>query len=1584
MSSPGFSIKNRIQFFEAQAELNKDAPKPVGKAVGPCVKPLEPEKPKKPPVTVKIQEKPSLVIVRARPGSSANTGTLHAIEASPPGGEYLWTVKGSAPVDVPGDKTSSSLTVTEKAVGGVAVEVRYTYDGDSACDTTQVEVRAPLIQVNPSLLEFPKLLVGKTSEVKTFTVQNTGEAPLQVDEIRLNPDSGDFEIVNAGSIKRTIEPSDAPVPIKVLFKPREGGQKNCGLVIRSNALNKPEFNLPISGTGLEPRIEATTLLSFTPHLLGAEKLLEHVKIKNTGKSDLTISEIVGEAGDHYSVDLQGWKGKAIPPGQEVTLPVSFKPKSAGESGFRLTIKSDALNEIAWPVEIKGSAIRPVIGVTPDPMDFGNFHLKDKSGKKELTIRNSGDGDLHITNITLSKNPDAQWTLGAFEKLVKVGEAIKVELEFEAKATNKFEGELIIESDADNDKSKKVKLTAAAFEIENLVMPEFLAAGAEEVELTYTVRDPAGIISEGTFEVLVTDGSRVVHTRALNSGGRTDEYKDGSRTVKWKGKIEGAAAGEFPDEHVSIQFSPYKVKITASAPGALTKGVIEREFKVEAEKLELEPGDKAVLALKKYKDVYDGALPAKGGKKELYLLSDIFCLDNNVNEDHHDDRTDYTQYETMWGNGPLIPVQAKVFIKKSAGPSVLAPLAWGNAKVMWEHKSVDKVKGTLADRPWNYVNDAQTRFKDATNPVGDNCPGDENTPAEDFGGKRTAEGQRSHYLLPGSYGTDVVNFPFPVTAGGTRKWVAFSQAEKTDGHALYGKTGVVFQPSRMAGDKYELHAYLDAKVKYDKTGTITEPIHDYTGTFEIWRELEIRQTYLKDPGITKYAVAEVRKFYDKAYMKVTDHSTFAPFPQAEYDTAFADAITAQGDTILETYAVDQPAGQYAVSGKSAMRVKTWKVFFKDYRNAKVSSADINVYRDADLPRFNKLGGKTTARRSEVRKLLAREQLKSAWGVPSADSNSYKEKCLEFAEEVIMKACNKLMDQAPGDGLVAFFFEYMLCMPGKAQPACPESTMGQAMFGDEYDRCVRNKVAYVQLYPAAQHTAPDTLDATFAHELGHQLFLPHTVTEDAAKDAEAHDRADSHCMMSYNYSKPLEFCGYCLLRLRGWDHDKLKPASPDNKKTPKMAVAVTGAFGVTAKDATSSPQTFTVSNTGTAPLVITAITKHSGDTDQFEILTPPALPCTVAVGGNTTFQVVFKPTAVGDKTMDLRIESNDAGGPRTITVTSTGKVPAITVRLGAVDVTSILFKEVKVDADLAKTVTIFNSGTAPLQIGQITIDGVNHADFSIKNNNTAPAIAVGASATFDLVINASFTGKKNAGIVIASNAADSPKSIPVEARDLGVLVLEPSPQNGGSVTIGAAGAEQSLALKNTGTGKLTLKNIAIGGAKAASFNVNALGGAASRALNQDIGPGKTLNLKWSFKPTEAGALDSTITVTWESDQAEPDKTATLQGTGLTVPDLQAAAVTFVGAKVNVAKKANVVITNAGQTKLVFKLEDITSTNSEFQVQGAPATIEVLPGATANVEIDFTTATPDVERTSTVSIPSNTPGADRTVVVKGTATI
>ncbi|MGV3658705.1 MAG: choice-of-anchor D domain-containing protein [Prosthecobacter sp.] len=98
-----------------------------------------------------------------------------------------------------------------------------------------------------------------------------------------------------------------------------------------------------------------------------------------------------------------------------------------------------------------------------------------------------------------------------------------------------------------------------------------------------------------------------------------------------------------------------------------------------------------------------------------------------------------------------------------------------------------------------------------------------------------------------------------------------------------------------------------------------------------------------------------------------------------------------------------------------------------------------------------------------------------------------------------------------------------------------------------------------------------------------------------------------------------------------------------------------FGsLTVGAATNAYLPFTLGNTGSATFTGLQVTKLGADEEQF-VVSP--VPGSIAAGGTGTFLVAFRPTSAGDKTITLRITSNDPfASPYDITLTGTGLAPS----------------------------------------------------------------------------------------------------------------------------------------------------------------------------------------------------------------------------------------------------------------------------------------------------------------------------------------
>jgi hypothetical protein len=130
------------------------------------------------------------------------------------------------------------------------------------------------------------------------------------------------------------------------------------------------------------------------------------------------------------------------------------------------------------------------------------------------------------------------------------------------------------------------------------------------------------------------------------------------------------------------------------------------------------------------------------------------------------------------------------------------------------------------------------------------------------------------------------------------------------------------------------------------------------------------------------------------------------------------------------------------------------------------------------------------------------------------------------------------------------------------------------------------------------------------------------------------------------------------------------TPDNDQTfttlacPAPAISVSPpnkAYGAVITGATRQ-QTFTITNTGTANLVVSAVTVSGTNASMFAVSlgTCASLTPTVAAGSNCTVIVTYSPSAAGNKSAALSIASN-AGAAFVVAMTGadagTGSVPTL---------------------------------------------------------------------------------------------------------------------------------------------------------------------------------------------------------------------------------------------------------------------------------------------------------------------------------------
>ena len=369
---------------------------------------------------------------------------------------------------------------------------------------------------------------------------------------------------------------------------------------------------------------------------------------------------------------------------------------------------------------------------------------------------------------------------------------------------------------------------------------------------------------------------------------------------------------FPDGCVTAEFSPYQLKLTVVPKADNIKSYPQSVwiyFDVRV-KLELFWGDEKMIPAQRG----DGGMPTTRKQvivaEEKAILNALrhndraqgfqidtanreIIIDADIFKEGHADafHNDFVETTKLWGEGPRIPVIAEIKVKKSDGTFDLCPPAAGNAKFLWDWEDTDD---TQTNPKWNNWVDAtatqETRdflgsifdaARDLTDPLdSDNCP-------TSYGGKR-AKTLHPFPLQSGYVPADMIRdgaFPFAVTACQQRRWAVFSKAWRTG--ALAGKTGVLFQPSRIAGDKYKLSVYLYYDSALDttaKAGTFRAKAgdaHAATGFWEVFRRVHL--TYIKRAGATAIQLGPIKNLYKKELGMILEDVS-EPLDEARYKNA----------------------------------------------------------------------------------------------------------------------------------------------------------------------------------------------------------------------------------------------------------------------------------------------------------------------------------------------------------------------------------------------------------------------------------------------------------------------------------------------------------------------------------------------------------------------------------------------------------------------------------------------------------------------------------------------------------------------------
>jgi hypothetical protein len=187
-----------------------------------------------------------------------------------------------------------------------------------------------------------------------------------------------------------------------------------------------------------------TSVNFGNDVVGIN-LSQALIIKNTGTATLTISQVTS-TGSAFSVN--GFSGPiSVAVGQQTTITVVFLPQVVGGASGSISIASNASTS-PTSVSLSGTGIAATftLGVTPTNLSFGNVTTGTSSAVQNVTITDTGNSNVTISQITLS-GTGYSMTGGSAPVTLSPSQGLTLSVQFSPNVTGNANGSISIVSNA---------------------------------------------------------------------------------------------------------------------------------------------------------------------------------------------------------------------------------------------------------------------------------------------------------------------------------------------------------------------------------------------------------------------------------------------------------------------------------------------------------------------------------------------------------------------------------------------------------------------------------------------------------------------------------------------------------------------------------------------------------------------------------------------------------------------------------------------------------------------------------------------------------------------------------------------------------------------------------------------------------------------------------------------------------------------------------------------------------------------------------------------------------------------------------
>jgi len=143
---------------------------------------------------------------------------------------------------------------------------------------------------------------------------------------------------------------------------------------------------------------STTSLNFGDQSINTTSPPQTVTITNIGSSSISISGVSITGTDSSDFAQTNICGTSLAAGASCAINVTFTPNTTGSLSATLTIADSAVGS-PQTVSLTGTGTQPTVQLSATSITFGMILVNSSSPAKPVTLTNTGNGTLSITNIS---------------------------------------------------------------------------------------------------------------------------------------------------------------------------------------------------------------------------------------------------------------------------------------------------------------------------------------------------------------------------------------------------------------------------------------------------------------------------------------------------------------------------------------------------------------------------------------------------------------------------------------------------------------------------------------------------------------------------------------------------------------------------------------------------------------------------------------------------------------------------------------------------------------------------------------------------------------------------------------------------------------------------------------------------------------------------------------------------------------------------------------------------------------------------------------------------------------------------------